>query len=324
MKITVRLALRDWDYMTPLVLGDVASERLDVRVDRVNALPEDFANDPRYDASEISFSRYTTGRARGDASIFGVPNFLMRGFRHRCIITARTSRLTRLDELKGCRIGVTGWQDSGNTWTRAALAQAGVGIEDVRWYAGRLTEAHPVVDRLGPYARPGRIEAVPGERPMLDLLESGELDAVFTPFMPPGFFDRSSRFRHLLPDLHAAELAYFDAVGYVPGIHVLGIKAALVAEHPWLPQELSDLLDESQRVWLEKRRKYADTTPWIVEELGRVGRDLPPDWNASGLEANRVMIADFLAEIRRQGLADTVLTPDALFPDATTLVGEPA
>lgn len=324
MKVTVRLALRDWDYMTPLVVGDVASDRLDVQVDRVGTLPEDFANDPRYEASEISFSRYATARARGDAAVFGVPNFLMRGFRHRCIITARTSPLTQLQDLKGGRIGVTGWQDSGNTWTRAALAQAGVGIEDVHWYAGRLTEAHPIVDRLGPYARPGRIEAVPGERPMLDLLESGELDAVFTPFMPPGFYGRESKFRHLVTDLHGAELDYFNAVGYVPGIHVLGIKAALAARYPWLPQALSDLLDESQQVWLEKRRKYAETTPWIIEELGRSGRDLPEGWNASGLEPNRRMIADFLAEIRRQGLADTDLTPDTLFPAVSNLIGEPA
>jgi 4,5-dihydroxyphthalate decarboxylase len=324
VKVTVRLALRDWDYMTPLVVGDVASDRLDVQVDRVGTLPEDFANDPRYEASEISFSRYATARARGDAAVFGVPNFLMRGFRHRCIITARTSPLTQLQDLKGGRIGVTGWQDSGNTWTRAALAQAGVGIEDVHWYAGRLTEAHPIVDRLGPYARPGRIEAVPGERPMLDLLESGELDAVFTPFMPPGFYGRESKFRHLVTDLHGAELDYFNAVGYVPGIHVLGIKAALAARYPWLPQALSDLLDESQQVWLEKRRKYAETTPWIIEELGRSGRDLPEGWNASGLEPNRRMIADFLAEIRRQGLADTDLTPDTLFPAVSNLIGEPA
>jgi 4,5-dihydroxyphthalate decarboxylase len=324
VKVQVRLALRDWDYMTPLVLGDVRSDRIDVHVERVGTLPEDFASDPRYDASEVSFSRYTTGRARGETAVFGVPNFLMRGFRHRCIITARTSPLTRLEDLEGKRIGVTGWQDSGNTWTRAALAQAGVRIEDVRWYAGRLTEAHPIVDRLGPYARPGRIEAVPGERPMLDLLESGELDAVFTPFMPPGFFDRGSKFRHLVPDVHAAELAYFNTVGYVPGIHILGIKASFAAAHPWLPQALSDLLDESQRVWLEKRRKYADTTPWIIDELGRCGRDLPDGWNASGLEPNRRMIADFLSEIAKQNLADTDLTPESLFPAVPNLAGEAA
>ena len=43
--------MRDWDYVTPLLLGDVRSDRMDVKVDRVGTLPEDFTNDPRYDAS---------------------------------------------------------------------------------------------------------------------------------------------------------------------------------------------------------------------------------------------------------------------------------
>src|SRR5262249_7646814 len=121
-------------------------------------------------------------------------------------------------------------------------------------------------------------------------------------------------FRHVLPDFRAVERDYFDAVGYVPGIHILALKATFVARHPWLPQVLSDLVDESQRVWLQKRRRYADTSPWIIDEFGRAGRDLPADWNASGLEPNRRMIAGFLAEVRKQGLADTALTPDTLFP----------
>ena len=322
MRITVRLALRDWDYMTPLVLGDVASDRIDVKVDRAASLPEDFGRDPRYDASEMSFSRYTTGKARGDTAVFGVPNFVMRSFRHRCIITARDSGIRRLDELKGGRIGLAGWQDSGNTWTRAALAQAGVGIDDAFWQVGRLAATDPITDRLGAYARPGRIERVPGDHPILELLERGKLDAVLTPFMPQGFFEPGSAFRHVLPDLPAAERAYFHAIGYVPGIHILALKASFVLKHSWLPQVLSDLIDESQRVWLTKRRRYADTSPWMIDELGRAGRDLPPGWNASGLEPNRRMIAGFLGEVRQQGLAHSELTPDSLFP--SVLEGVPA
>lgn len=317
--VKVRLAVRDWDYLTPLVLGDVRSDRVELQVGRVATLP-DLADDPRYDAGEVSFSRYTTGRLRGSRAIFGVPNFLMRGFRHRCIITRRDSTLTRLEDLAGKRIGLTGWQDSGNTWTRQVLARAGVGIEDAVWLVGRLTEDHPVTDRLAFYGRPGRIEAIPGERPMMALLDEGGLDAVFTPFMPPGFFGRNAAWRHLLVDLVAAERAYFDAVGYVPGIHILGLKAEVAAAHPWLAQELSDLVDRSQAMWLEKRRKYAETTPWIIDELGRSARALPADWNASGLEPNRRMIADFLDEVRRQGLADSPMTPDQLFPTIDTFL----
>ena len=101
VKPTIRLAVRDWDAMTPLALGDITSERLDLRLDRVAALPEDLATDPNYDASETSLSRYTTARARGETAVVGVPNFIMRAFRHRCVITARARRPARANTSPG-------------------------------------------------------------------------------------------------------------------------------------------------------------------------------------------------------------------------------
>jgi 4,5-dihydroxyphthalate decarboxylase len=324
VKPVIRLALRDWDFTTPLLLGDLVPDRFTLKIERVAALPEDLAMDIRFDASEMSFSRYTSAVARGESAIFGVPNFIMRSFRHRCVIAARDSKLTRFEELRGKKIGLAGWQDSGNTWTRAALAAAGTGIDDAFWFVSRLAGDHPVIDRLGPHGRAGRIEAIPGQPPLLDLLAAGELDAVFTPFMPSGFFSPGAKFRPFLPDFRAEEARYFKVAGYVPGIHILGLKAGLVAEHPWLPQALSDLLDESQRIWLEKRRRYAETTPWIFDDLLRSAQELPESWNASGLEANRAMIADFIDQIRLQKLAKTDLTPETLFPPASSLEGSRA
>ena len=316
MAVTLRLVTRDWDYIVPLALGDVRSPDLDLRIDRPAALPDDLATDARYDAGEMSFSRYALGRAKDDDALVGVPHFMMRAFRHRCIITAADSGLTTIAQLAGKRIGMTGWQDSGNIWTRAILRRAGIGIDDAEWFAGRLTENHPIVDRLGAYGQPGRISAVAGERPLVDLLHSGELHAVFTPFMPPGFFEPGSGLRQLLPDCRAAEVDYFKNVRYVAGIHVLGIKPGIVAAHPWLPKVLSELLDESARVWLEKRRKYADTTPWILDELRRTAQDLPAHWNSNVFADNRIMIDDFAREIVAQRLTTRHLTAAELFPHA--------
>lgn len=313
-KPLLRLAVRDWDYLVPLALGDVRSSDIDIELHRLDSLPGDLAADTRYDAGEISFSRYAQRRAHGDEAIVGLPNFLMRAFRHRCIITAADSPLTRIDQFAGKRIGLTGWQDSGNVWTRAILSQAGLGLEDARWFVGRLTAGHPVQDRLNGFGRPGCIEAVPGEAPMTDLLRDGGLDAVFTPFMPPGFFDPDSGLRQLLPDCRQAEVDYFKATGYVPGIHVLGIKAQVVRAHPALPQALSEVIDESARVWLDKRRKYADTTPWILNELQQTARDLPASWNRSGLRENTPMIADFARELHAQRITPRRLSVRELFP----------
>lgn len=314
MPVKLRLALRDWDYMTPLVLGDIASPRLEIEVDRVGTLVANIARDEAHDAAEMSFSRYAQLRHDGDDSVVGIPNFIMRGFRHRCVITTKQSPLRTFGDLAGKKIGVTGWRDSGNTWTRAALRREGVGVEDAMWYAGRLTEAHPITDRLDGFGRPGRIEAAPGERPMVDLLIEGGLDAVFTPFMPKGFFDHDSKLRPLLDDYRASEVTYFNEVGYVPGMHLIGFKAAFVEEHPWIMDELSALIDESQRLWLEKREKYADTTPWMIDELRRCAADLPAGWNVSGLAANERMIADFANELYEQRILTRRLTPQELFP----------
>jgi len=316
LTITIRMAVRDWDYLTPIALGDVASDRFAIALDRVGTLPDDLARDARYDAAEMSMSRYSLGRARGETAIVGVPHFLMRAFRHRCIITAKRSEITRLDQLAGRRIGLAGWQDSGNTWTRALLRRVGIHIDDAEWFVSRLTAAHPITDRLGGYGRPGRITAVADDRPLMELLQAGALDAVFTPFMPPGFFAPDSAFRQLVPDFRQAELDYFNDVGYVPGIHLLGIKPAVVREHPWLPQALSELIDESSRVWLERRAKYADTTPWLIDEIRRVARDLPSGWDRNGYAANERMIADFGIELHAQGLTERLLVPSDLFPAA--------
>ncbi len=314
MPLTLRLALRDWDYMTPLVLGDVQSPRLVVKVDRVGTLISDIGRDPAYDAAEMSFSRYSQLRHDGDESVVGIPNFIMRGFRHRCIITLKGSSIRQLSDLAGKKIGVTGWRDSGNTWTRAAIRREGVEVDDAMWYAGRLTEAHPITDRLDGFGRPGRIEAVPGEQPMVDLLKNGGLDAIFTPFMPPGFFDQDSPFRQVLDDFRAAEVTYFHEVGYVPGMHLIGFKAQIAQENPWVMDELSNLIDASQRMWVQKREKYADTTPWMIDELRRCAADLPPSWNTSGLEANETMISDFANELYAQKILPRRLSPADLFP----------
>jgi len=314
MTVKIRLAVRDWDYLTPLVLGEVRAEGVELQVDRVAALPDDLATDPHYDAAEMSMSRYCLGRARGEDAVVGLPNFLMRAFRLRCIVTTKNSKLMRLADLKGKRVGIAGWQDSGNTWTRALLRREAVAIDDIYWAVSRLMANHPITDRVGRYARPGRIETVKGDMPLMELLVRGEIDAVFMPFMPPGFFAPDSAFRQLMPDFRAAELAYFRDVGYVPGIHLLGVKAELAARAPQAARALSAAIDRSTQIWLERRQRYADTTPWIIDELLRVGHDLPVDWNRSGYRANAKMIADFCAELEAQALTPSAPAPESLFP----------
>lgn len=67
-------------------------------------------------------------------------------------------------------------------------------------------------------------------------------------------------------------------------------------------------------MWMNKRIKYADTTPWLLDDLRRTAQDLPANWNDNGFEVNKTMIADFAHELHAQKITEKYLTPEALFP----------
>ena len=112
MTFTLRIATRDWDYLTPLLLGDIASDRLELRIKRVGTLIWDLGSSPDFDAAEMFMSRFVSAMAAGAQDVVGLPCFIMRGFRHRCIITTEASPLEHLSQLRGKRIGVTGSRNS--------------------------------------------------------------------------------------------------------------------------------------------------------------------------------------------------------------------
>ena len=53
------------------------------------------------------------------------------------------------------------------------------------------------------------------------------------------------------------------------------------------PQALSEVIDRAYQLWMRKREKYADTTPWLLDDLRRTAQELPADWNQNGFTANK-------------------------------------
>lgn len=317
MTLSIRIKFRDWDFWTPLLLGDVKSDRLRLICERVSSVPDSVADEPDCEAAEMSFSRYNLrvdqGRAAG---IVAVPFFLMRGFRTRCIVTTASSPLTSIRDLAGRTIGLSGWQDSGNTWTRALLRREGVDCCGIRWVLSRCTYADKIDPNRGRIFWNGTsIVHDPDETPLVELLHEGRIDAMFQAFMPKGYFTPGELgLRPLVPDFKAHEISYYRETGYVPGIHILALKEAVVREHPWVIEELCRLLDASRRLWREKRRRYAETTPWVLQDLIDEGSILAPDYDAWGYAANERMVNDFCLEAYAQGLTANLNTADKLFP----------
>lgn len=295
----------------PLALGDVGDGFLNVSL--LDTTPDVWK---RHDLAggETSFSSYVRARARGDDSVVALPVFLMRGFRHRCILVHRDSPATAASDLHGARIGLTGWADSGNTWTRAILREAGVGVADASWQVGPLTEYHPIFDRIGNAPIGGNVRHTPNDAPLVRLLNAGDLDAVMTPFMPPGFYRSDSPLRPLYPDARAAEVAYFERHGFIPGMHVLAMRAGVLRGAPETAARVVNLFESAKRISRLRRDKLTDVTPWHNEDIALATRVIGDDWMPYGFARDRPMVRAFQDELVAQGLLTEPVPERDLFP----------
>ncbi|MGH3505203.1 MAG: hypothetical protein ACRDQA_30570, partial [Nocardioidaceae bacterium] len=238
---TVVIGSRSWSHLVPLLTGVVKPVGFDLDLRSLSSTPDLHAH-PELDGSEMSFSRYARARSEGDDRLVGLPAFVMRAFRHRCILVRSDSDLVDLRQLSGCTVGLTGWPDSGNTWTRSLLTRAGVEIDSVKWWlapvaSGDAPKPHDV------RALPANVRVAEPGQYLLGALADGSLDAIMTPFTPAALKASDGDFRHLLEDFPAAEASYYRDMGFVPGIHIVALRQEVVDTHPWLPAAVVETLE---------------------------------------------------------------------------------
>lgn len=319
--VPILIVIRNYDSITPLIAGDVRADGVDLRLDRATPMAQ-FTRDPAFQAGEMSFAQYLRRLAEGDDEFIGLPIFVTRGFRQRCFFVQRNSSLTSLDDLAGTRIGIDSWGATGHTWNRALLREAGIDITGIEWIIGPpenvpATPASPT--GLPPHAR-----QAPSGRSLVDLLLAGEIDALIMSQPPTGFYEADSPIRRLLPDYRDVEAAYAARVGFWPPFHIIGLRASVVREYPWVARSLYTAFDESQQLAASRRLTLADTSPWLLDDLEHVSRIISPDWQRHGVEPNRAAIATFCHEMFAQGIIEVELDPTKVFATFEQLVSDDA
>ncbi len=315
--VSVTLATRDYDYVSPLATGDVMAEGVDLTLVRTFDALSRVPNDASLDGGETSFSRYLHGLAAGDRSMIGLPAFVMRGFRHRCFFVRRGSELRDVTDLAGKRVGTNEWPATGNTWTRAILRERGVPIESVRWFVGQVS---PNYKPVPPDVLPDGVEAAPAGRMLVDMLLAGELDALMCPWPPEGFYDAGSQVTRLYEEYRTAEREYFLRTGIHPAHHVVVLKRELVDRSPWIVRSIYTALDEARKRSEQTRWALTETTPWLLAELEETRALMGPDFQPYGVKENRRMVAAFCDEQFAQRLVSEPIDPAEVFADFERLM----
>lgn len=151
------------------------------------------------------------------------------------------------------------------------------------------------------------------------MLLTGEIDVLVAAFMPTGFFSPDSPIVPMIPDYRTAEKAYYQTHGYVLAHHLVKLRREVVEREPWIVKSVMDAFTASKHLWLERRRRFADTTPWLLTELAEMASIFGDDWQPYGLEPNLKMLTDFCQDQYAQKLVNTPVDPMTAFADYTRL-----
>jgi 4,5-dihydroxyphthalate decarboxylase len=239
-----------------------------------------------------------------------IPVFPHRRFRHGFIFINTTKSIATPADLIGKRIGVTAYQATALVWLRGILeSEYAVPHRSIAWFS-ELDEDIPFTHPEGL-----RLTRLPPTAGIAKMLAEGELDAVLHTDMIAPFVKKDPRVARLFPDHKATEIDYHRKTGIFPIMHVLGLRAELLAKHPWVAQSLYDAFEQSKTLAF-KRAENPRNTPlaWYQEAWEEQHAVLGNDPYAYGLSAaNRHNLATLIAYSHAQGLIRQPMPPEDLF-----------
>jgi 4,5-dihydroxyphthalate decarboxylase len=315
-KVALTLAMGDYEHTRDLASGRVAVQGASLNV--LTLPPEEaffrFTHFREWEVSEMSMGKYVSLRSQDDDSLAAIPVFPSRVFRHSMIYAREGGMVDRPEQLAGKRVGIPEWAQTAVIYARGYLAhQVGVALDSVEWVQAGVNE-------------PGRAEKVKlklplgvrlrpePDRSLNEMLLAGDLDAVLSARPPRGL---GKGIRRLIADYEGAEEAYYRETGVFPIMHVIVIKADVLACHPWLAMNLYKAFDEAKRRSIER---LSDITashaplPWLAPYTERMKALFGEDFWPYGLEKNRNTLQAFVDFAFEQGVCHRRVTLEELFP----------
>jgi 4,5-dihydroxyphthalate decarboxylase len=323
MKLSLSFACPTYDRVLPLALGWVRPEGIDL-----NYLPleveEVFWRQLRhgeFDISDSSLSSFVMLRSRGDERFIAIPIFTSRFFRHSCVFINTKKGIRVPQDLKGKTVGLPEYQITAVVWLRGIFQdEYGVFPKDIRWRSGG-EETPGRVEKIELRLPPDiDLEPIPPDKYLSQMLDDGELDAMFTARAPSSFIKGSPNVDRLFKNYREVEGEYYRKTGIFPIMHLIVIKRDIYEKNPWIAMNLYKAFCRAKDFVV---KNYSETAalhvsiPWVIEEIARTKEVMGEDWWPYGLMKNRKTLETFLRYHYEQGLSARLMTIEELFAPET-------
>jgi 4,5-dihydroxyphthalate decarboxylase len=317
----LRLTLACWNYDRTRALLEERVPIDGIELTYLNLVVEEtffrMLRHREFDIAEMSLSSYTLSLFRENPPFIAIPVFPSRYFRHSCIYVNADSGIREPKDLIGKRIGNPEYQMTAPVWIRGILSdEYAVPVTGATYFQGG--EEEPGRTEKLPLNLPPefRIQSIPPDKTLSQMIESGEIDALYTARAPSTFRNGTGKVRRLFENYQAAEREYFQKTKIFPIMHVVVIRRDVYAQHPWVAQSLCKAFALAQREAYEDLRETAALKlmlPWLVWHTEETEKVLGKDFWPYGLEANAHNLATFLRYSYEQGLSKRQLAPKDLF-----------
>src|SRR5476651_2407427 len=311
-KLSLTFACGDYEIVRPLIDGRVEADGIDLTIlTEMDSATRHwrFLRGGEFDVAEVSASSYLAARDN-DWPFRAIPVFLHRRFRHGFIFINTGKGIKKPADLIGRKVGVKTLMTTAVLWMRGILEhEYGVPLKSIDWFAelGNDVEVKLPADL--------KMTRLPDEKSVETMLAEGELDAVLHSDLIKPFLAKDARVARLFPDHKKEEMAYFKKTGIFPIMHVLGLRQALVEQHPWVAVNLFKAFNESKAIAME-RMQNPRIVPlaWYRDAWEELEKVLGPDpWEYGLSVANRHNLETLVAYSYEQGLIKQKASLDQLF-----------
>lgn len=323
--LTLTLACWDYDRTRALIDGSVKPEGISLRCEgaqQVGMIMERMVRDRAYDVAEIGLTYYLRTLELSGAPFIAIPVFPNRIFRHSAIFVNRASGIRRPQDLAGRRVGeLQRYGHDAGIWSKGILQEEyGVPVRSMTHFVGSM-EPSAGGDDWAPFRPPPgiTIHRLRPDQGLDAMIEDGDIDALFTAWLPPRFIKGSANIARLFPDYEAVERDWFRRTGIFPIMHTVVIRRDLYEQHRWIARALMQAFDAAKARATEHHRfaeRYFGApymVPWLPALLERNRALMGDDAWAYGLESNRKALATYLRYHAEQGLSTRAWIAEDLF-----------
>jgi len=270
-----------------------------------------------FDVAEMSLSSYTLSLFRDPKPFVAIPVFPSRCFRHSCVFINRHGSVREPKDLIGKRVGNPEYQLTACVWIRGILSdEYKVPVSSVTYLRGGEETPGRTEKQTVSLPPEIRLENIPEDKTLSQMLNDGEIDAIYSPRTPSSFGQGKGNVRYLFEDYESVEREYYERTKIFPIMHTVVIRREIYEQHPWIAQSLYKAFVLAQREVYEDLYETAALKfmlPWLIRHARDTRKLMGDDFWPYGVEPNVKALSTFLRYSHEQGMAKRLLTPQELF-----------